>query len=426
MALEAVVLTAEVAVVGAGPAGIAATVTLAEAGRPVILIDEGVRPGGQIWRHASNQRLPRRAARWVERLDRCGATILNRASVIDFSVGGEARQDLLVERDGAAVVVRASKTILATGARELFLPFPGWTLPGVVGIGGVQALMKSGFRVAGKRVVVAGSGPLMLPVAAMLVSNGASLAMVAEQADASAVVRFVSSLWRSPALAIAATRYRAGFSGSPYRAGTWVTRADGDQRIEEVTLTNGRRSWCVPCNLLCTGFGLVPNTELATLCGCSIAGGAIEVDAWERTTVSGVLAAGECAGVGGVDVAVLEGQLASCTVTGNDGLDPVLVSRRDRLRAQARTMDAAFTLRGDVLALADPDTIICRCEDARMRDLLPEWSARQVKLHARMGMGPCQGRVCATALRFLRGWDTATVRAPVQPAAVGTLTKEAP
>src|SRR5690606_30091713 len=163
------VLRAEIAVVGAGPAGIAAASRAAEAGRDVVVLDAAPRPGGQIWRHRRREELPARARAWLERFDRSGARLIAGAQVVDAWTAADAWAAagsrgaapegfrLVAEVDGERLEVAADRVILATGARELFLPFPGWTLPNVFGVGGAQALVKAGASFAGKRVVVAGS-----------------------------------------------------------------------------------------------------------------------------------------------------------------------------------------------------------------------------------------------------------------------------
>src|SRR5690606_13974024 len=194
---------------------------------------------------------------------------------------------------GRPSVVEAPAMVLATGARELFLPFPGWTLPNVLGVGGAQALHKMGASFAGKVVVVAGSGPLLLPVAAVLARAGARIRMVAEQAPRTAVGRFAAGLWREPRNLVEAAGYRAAARAAPYRTGSWVVRARGEGRVQEVDISVGGRERTIPCDVLCTGFGLVPNLSLARLFGCVIADGAVEVDSLQRTSVEGIWCAGE-------------------------------------------------------------------------------------------------------------------------------------
>ncbi|HET7321886.1 MAG TPA: FAD/NAD(P)-binding oxidoreductase [Longimicrobiaceae bacterium] len=409
-------LEADLAVVGAGPAGIAAAVAAREAGRRVVVLDESPRAGGQIWRHTSPEKLPRAARRWLARLERSGARVLHGGSVVDAREGFE-----LTLQHPEVSTVSAETVVLATGARELFLPFPGWTLPNVLGVGGAQALLKQGADFRGKRVVISGSGPLLLPVAAALAKGGARVLMVAEQAPAARVLRFASSLWRSPERMAQAARARLAFRGTPYLLGTWVTRAEGDSAVRAATLTDGRRSWTEACDLLCAGWGLVPDVRLATLLGCEIERGRVRVDGWQETTREGVFCAGEPTGVGGVEAALLEGEIAGFAAVGQRYRAARFVAARDRDRAFAARMERAFAPREELRHLPEPDTVVCRCEDVPLGALSPEWSARQGKLYTRAGMGPCQGRICGPALECLFGWEDQSVRSPVVNATVDTL-----
>jgi thioredoxin reductase len=420
-------IACDVAVVGAGPAGIASACRAAETGARTVVLDEGLATGGQIHRRLPGQEPAAGARAWTERLARSGAAVRPGASVFDALRSGSGFR-LVAETDGGTLDVDAKAVVVATGARELFLPFPGWTLPGVMGAGGAQALWKSGASLSGRVAVVAGSGPLLLPVAASLAKAGVDLRMVAEQAGTGALLRFASGLLRLPRKLVEAARYRAAFRGAPYRPGTWIAEALGTDRLEAVVLTDGTRRFEVACDLAAVGYGLVPNTELARLLGCRMRGGAVATGASQETSVPGVFGAGEPCGVAGLDVAFAEGQVAGLAAA--RGFDPAgaegraLAAARASGRRFAAALARAFVLRGELSALPRPDTIICRCEDARLRDVAGCADAREAKLTARAGMGPCQGRVCGPALGFLFGWDSDTVRPPVKPAALGLIAEE--
>ncbi|MEP6732458.1 MAG: FAD-dependent oxidoreductase, partial [bacterium] len=274
-------LAAHVLVVGAGPAGIAAAARAAESGRSVVLVDESPEIGGQIWRHQTRATLSVIAKTWIARVEGSSAKILRGTSVIDMHGDGNGYL-VSTERNGVPLVVRANVLVLATGARERFLPFPGWTMPGVIGIGGAQALLKSGTSFAGKRIVIAGSGPLLLPVAASLKASGAKVMLVAEQASARSVMGFALGLLTKPATLAQAARYRVEFFGTPYRLGEWVAAARGNGAVAEVDITDGVSTRTIACDVLCAAFGLVPNTELAQLLGCNISGGVVVVDAGQQ------------------------------------------------------------------------------------------------------------------------------------------------
>ena len=419
--------TVDVVIVGAGPAGIAAAVRAAESRRRVVVLDEAPNVGGQIWRHRSRDTLGAEARLWIDRLSRTNAEVRRGVAVVDVVVGGDDAPIVVVaERHrGGAEVIRASALVIATGARERFVPFPGWTLPGVLGIGGAQALLKQGATFRGKRVVIAGTGPLILPVAASLTDAGARVLLVAEQAPFQAVRDFAISLLTQPDTLLQAALYRLAFLRTPYAMGTWVTSASGTDRLAAVTVANARSTWSLPCDVLCTGYGLVPNIEMPRFLGCATADGAAVVDERQATTVPRVFAAGEVTGVGGVTLAIVEGEIAGAAAAGVARVDPSLVRRRHALRAVARRMDRTFAVRPEIRSLARGDTIICRCEDVRCAAIASLSGSRQAKLYTRAGMGACQGRVCGPALELLFGWQSGTVRSPLEPARLSTLSTAA-
>lgn len=354
-------------VVGAGPGGLAAARAAKRVGKRVLVIDDNWGPGGQIWR---------------------------------------GREDLLIEgvefqfgRQLAQLDVGYGQLILACGARELFLPFPGWTLPHVLGAGGLQALVKTGLAVKGKRVVVAGSGPLLLAVAANLKKAGAEVVLVAEQASWKSLMRFGFGLWRSPSKIVQAIKLANG----NYRAGLWPVEAS----VGGVTMSDGKR-W--DCDYLACGFGLVPNVELASLAGCHLQDGFVAVDEYQKTSVDGLYAIGELTGIGGVEKAEAEGEAAGSGQKLQGSHAAFVHSLRD-----------CFALRPELKDLVRSKTLICRCEDVRFGELQGFASRREAKLQTRCGMGPCQGRVCGPAIEFLLGWEADRVRPPVLPVRVKDL-----
>lgn len=407
----------DVAIVGAGPAGIAAAVSARSQGARTVLLDSAPRPGGQIWRHRDPAELPSAARDWLERLQGSGTEWLPSTSAIDLP----APDTVIAERGGESRAIRCRSLVIATGATERFLPFPGWTLPGVYGVGGLQALLKAGADVSGRRVIVAGSGPLLLPVASSLAAAGARVRLVAEQAPAFRVYRFAGSLWSDPSRLAQAARYRAGFLRTRYRCGTWIVRVDPIGATLNVTLTDGRRVWTDRVHLVAAGFGLVPDVRLARLAGCTIAAGCVVVDRAQRTSVPNVFCAGEPTGIAGADAAVAQGRIAGGAAAGLVRPGAAAV----RARRFAARLDRAFALRPDLRALPDPPTIVCRCEDVTLGQIGEGWSARQIKLYTRAGMGPCQGRVCQPALEFLRQTGADAVRLPLFPAPVGLLADHA-
>ncbi len=409
--------TFDVLVIGAGPAGLAASVAASGDGRSVGLVDDNPDLGGQIWRGERSQQTDRAAADLFRKAGEADLAFLPGTRII-----GQAGPKALLAESGARPVELGYRAlILATGARELFLPFPGWTLPNVLGAGGLQAMVKSGLPIAGKAVVVAGSGPLLLAVAALLKKKGAEVRMIAEQTPMGRLARFGLGLWADPDKLRQAIGLRLGLLGVPYRVGWWPVEALGEDAVRSVNLTDGRRTRTVPCDYLACGFGLVPNLELPGLLGCALGPEATRVDQWQETTVPGVFCAGEAAGIGGLDAARLEGEVAGLAASGKLDEARRLFRDRDRARRFARSLGRAFAPRDELKRLARPDTIVCRCEDVTAGALAGRSSGLDAKLQTRCGMGPCQGRVCGGATTFLYGWPRGSVRPPIFPAGVASL-----
>jgi NADPH-dependent 2,4-dienoyl-CoA reductase/sulfur reductase-like enzyme len=408
----------EVLVVGSGPAGITAAATAATHGRQVMLLDDNLAPGGQIWREATTGR--EKESDNVKRktlltLRVSGARVFSGWSVFDAPRRGTVRALYENGSDTLTTDVSYERLVLATGARERFLPFPGWTLPGVFGAGGLQALARGGFSVTGKRIVVAGTGPLLLPVAAHLRQMGARVTTVAEQASRRQLARFSAFLSRQPGKLLEGLQYRAATGGSAYRLGCWPLAALGTERVEGVRLTDGQRTWEEACDLLACGFHLVPNTELGALIGGALRNGFIEVDDVQQTSVINVFAAGEPTGIAGLESALLTGTIAGLAAAGKLEEAKALLPRRQKLERFAARLKAAFALRPELLGLAQPDTIVCRCEDVTYAALAAHENWADAKRQTRCGMGPCQGRVCGPATEALFGWCNLSVRPPLFP-----------
>lgn len=405
-------LNFDIAIVGAGPAGLAAANAAAENGANVVVIDENPVPGGQIWR-GKGIKLHPSAQTWMDRPALANVRFLRSATVFD----APNPTTLIVDQGTGVVKVQAERVILATGARELFLPFPGWTLPGVAGAGGLQALWKAGLDLQGKSVVISGSGPLLLAVAANLSAAGANVRMIAEQTPFRNLLLFGKTLLRHPAKAKQALEMKG--IAAKFRPGTWVARAEGEGKLQAVVVTNGWKETRIECDYLGCGFGLVPNVEIAQLLGCEIKDGAVVVDGEQRTTIENVFCVGEPTGVGGVDQAIDEGTIAGLVATGKDASE--LQGKMSHHREFEQAMTRAFAPRPELRALSTPQTLVCRCEDVTHERLRQCPDGRSAKLHTRCGMGPCQGRVCGPATEFLFGWEAGTVRPPLKPIAIQTL-----
>ncbi len=334
-------------------------------------------------------------------------------------VANPAPHVLRLETSTAFEDIRYRNLILATGARERFLPFPGWTMQGVMGAGGLQAMVKQGLPIEGKRVVLSGSGPLLLAVAANLAKKGAHVIGIFEQASAARLARFGFQLLGHPGKLRDGAVYRAAARSAAYRTGSWVTHAHGQDRLQSVTVSERGKMRKIECDYLGCGFHLVPNLELARLLQCQIQSGYVQVSDKQETSVEDVYCVGEPTGVGGLEKALCEGEIAGLVCTGSSPTH--LAKRRDRYLRFARELDRAFASRPELNQLAEPDTLVCRCEDVSRQTLASMNSWREAKLHTRCGMGPCQGRICGPATEFLLGWNSEHSRPPVFPARLSTL-----
>ena len=418
----------DVVVVGAGPAGLAAAAAAGEAGATVAVIDAAAEPGGQFWRSASaapEPRLHHKRDMFLSlrnRVDRVAARLLHRHHVqtvhregnfflLRCAVGPEPRLA------HAVAAVRARRLILATGAYDRQMPFAGWDLPGVLTAGGVQALLKEHGVVAGKRVVVAGTGPFLLPVAAGLLHSGAAVPAVVEANSPVDFLRHPRALLGAPRKLVEGAGYLAYLAKhrTPYRRRHTIVEALGDDhldavRVAEVDSSNvpvAGSGFTVPCDVLAVGWGFTPQLELHLQLGCATSVAVdgslvVDVDSAQRTTSAQLWAAGEATGVGGADLAVVEGEIAGRSVAEFD-IPKSLLRRRDTLRRFAVAMHEVHPVPASLLDQLVDATIVCRCEEVRageIRDAVRQWGAtdgRSVKLMARPGMGWCQGRVCGYA-----------------------------
>ncbi|MFK0213189.1 NAD(P)/FAD-dependent oxidoreductase [Streptomyces sp. NPDC090298] len=434
----------DLAVVGAGPAGLGGAVTAAELGLSVVLLDTSARTGGQFYRHPA----PALGAVRPEALHHDWSAYSDlRRRLTESSIAhlpGHHVWSTVREGDGTWTVhavtgadgdgerpvrIRARALLLATGAYERHLPFPGWTLPGVVGAGGAQAMLKSGLVLPGRRVVVAGSGPLLLAVASSLATAGARVPAVVEAAGYLRYARGPRALAANPGKAAEALLHGAGLLRHrvPVRLRSAVTEAHGTDRVEAVTVSRLDADWRpvpgterrIACDALAVGHGLVPQIELAVTAGCATRPSpdgtlGLALDDLQETSEPGLWAAGETGGVGGAALARTEGELAAHAVaarllgrrTGGGRFDG-LRRRRDRMRAFADVMAAAHAPGPGWQDWLTDATDVCRCEEVtagRVREAVTDLGARDartVKLLTRAGMGWCQGRMCGTAVSCL-------------------------
>jgi D-hydroxyproline dehydrogenase subunit alpha len=450
----------DLAVVGAGPAGLAAAATAAEAGLSVVVIDSNSQPGGQYWRHrdeTSTDALPtgqhdvKTYTRLRQRFDAARDNgrlqyLPNRQ--IWFIETPEDHLFVLRTTGFSDVgpqppesrLVRAAALILCPGGYDRQLPIPGWDLPGVMAAGGVQAMLKGYGTLSGTRAVVAGTGPFLLPVAAGLAAAGAEVVGICEAGAMTSWLPQLGGALQVPSKGIEAAAYavRLARHRIPFWTRSAVTTINGADQVRSVTIAKVDRhgrvkpgtSREIGADLVALGWGFTPSLELVTAVGgdtrVDVDGSLVAVvDDRQRTTAGGVYAAGEVAGVGGASLAVLEGELAALTVAHDSGLrEDALRCRRlqraiARSRAFAAAMHRAHPVPSNWHEWLTSSTVVCRCEEVSYGEIrhacdeLGAEDARTVKLMSRPGMGWCQGRVCgfATAKIAASGGEAPTADA---------------
>jgi thioredoxin reductase len=364
---------------------------------------------------------------------------------------------LSVERGGAAGTVRARAIVVASGAYERAIAFPGWDLPGVMTPGGAQTLVKSQRVAPGERIVLAGSGPFLLPVAKTLIEFGARPAVIYEATRPREWLRHAPRLWGHWDRIGEALRYRRLIrdAGVPIRFGRIVVRAEGAESLERVVSMacdgNGRAlagtEQVERADTLCIGYGFVPSVQLTRVLGCNHryerrrGGWVAGHDDGMETSVPGVFVAGEAAGIGGAYAALAEGRLAGLGAARRLGYEVPDAdwsgARRERetRRRFGDLVNDVFSLRPGVYDAIADDTLVCRCEEVaagEIRAAATAWGAdvNFVKGITRCGMGYCQGRICGGMVEELTaravGCDREAVgafrvRSPLKPVRVSTL-----
>ena len=446
-----------VVIIGAGPAGLSCASELAAAGRSVCLIDDNASAGGQYFRQLPPTYIANPDAKLLRdkaRFDELAQVLVSpNVKYMPSTVvwGMPDRHTIAYAGPANSGRVSASAIVIATGAQEKSMPFTGWTLPGIISAGGCLNLAKGHGLVPSGKVVVAGNGPLVLVAAATLLAAGANVVAVIEaQSDSKLLSVALEGARLAPAILAKGIGYRARMlkAGLRMRTGWMVCEARGKEALEAVCIapvgSNGRpekeKSRWIDADTLVVGYGLLAGSETARMFECAMENSAElngvvpRRDERLSTSVDRVYAIGDGAGIGGVEVAILEGRIAASSILGREAA-PQDRARYGRLDRYRRKLNIAYSL-PHALVAAESETIICRCEELTLAKLSADSNSGRDSLNAlktstRLGMGRCQGRTCLHVASAIFGFNAEAgptfprVRPPLRPVTVERIAADA-
>ena len=451
--------THDLAIIGAGPAGMSAAITAQALGLSTVVLDEQPRAGGQIYRNVTVA--PPTVARLLgpdyqhgaslaQRFVSCGAEVRHGALVWDVA------QDLTVmaQQWGRSFAVRAPQLLVANGAMERPSPMPGWTLPGVLNAGAAQIAMKTSAQVPNGRVVLVGGGPLLLLVACQLLQAGAQVSAIVDTsptANRRRALPHLAGALGAPALLAKGLRmlWRLRRAGVPMYANASEVRLEGRDKVEAVSFTAKNSAHRLPTDVVLLHHGVVPNTQVSRLLRVEHSWSDVQlawhpqVDAWGQTSLAGLRLAGDGAAIAGALAAECSGAIAAIGAALALGridtarADQLAAAWRARLAGQTRIrpfLDALYRPPAWLADCAD-ETIVCRCEEVtagqvRAMVRLGCEGPNQTKFYSRCGMGPCQGRMCGITVTQVMAQalertpaevGAYRIRAPLKPIALGSL-----
>ena len=427
----------DILIIGAGPAGMAAAIEAARAGATITVLDENTKSGGQIFRqfHDSFQVLQAKNlgpdyARGQSLINKFNVHSNSITCMYDAQVWGIFEdREVACFQGQESFSIRFKKLIITAGAYDRPVPFPGWTLPGVFTAGGAQRLVKNLRVLPGKKILLAGTGPLQLALASQISKARGQVAAIAEAGNVENWAKLIRAMVGQWELIGDACRYLFNVQKSriPILRRHIILEARGDGRVEEAILAEVDRQWrpkpgtekTFKVDTICSGYGFIPSAEMTLLAGCAHTydpqlGGWIPVRTPEmRTSRIDIYAAGDCTGVAGSKVAMAEGRIAGAFAAAALGcFSDTEAERRTRecrqnlvsLNRLRAVLDGISAPKPGLYELADAQTILCRCMEITLQDLkafMREYSGdiNEVKRMTSIGMGPCQGRICGQVIQ---------------------------
>ena len=451
------VINHQIIVLGGGPAGLNAAKYAANAGGDVGLIDSGLRLGGQYWRHTGDTSVDHTMHHNFDQ----GSLLIDAIkanSRIAVYLGSQIwsasiLNDAIILRTRDQIF-QTQRLIIATGAHDRALPFPGWDIPGVMTAGAAQALLKGSGVIAGKNIVVAGTGPFLLPVAVGISKHGGNVVGVLEAANKIAWAKGIGTLIQNPSKIVEGLGYLRTLRGNKvemrFDQAVVAAHAGPDGLLESVTVANIDRNfhikstYDIKCDTAAITWGFTPDTSMAGALHLrqKVNGDGsvvIEVDDNQRAIQSNVMveiyAAGESTGIGGSDLALAEGAIAGLAAAHYTQKSNQLRKLRRKAQKFADALSKVYPVVPGWKSWLTPETLICRCEEVTYQTVkaaaeqLGAVDPRGAKLMTRCGMGMCQGRICSRIVADLLNGDEndrirASYRPIITPITLGELAQE--
>jgi NADPH-dependent 2,4-dienoyl-CoA reductase/sulfur reductase-like enzyme len=458
-----------IVIIGSGFSGIAAADILADHNLSILLIDENIHIGGQLLRKIPEdlgeypsykpEKIKRIGFNFIDKVKEKKITLMNKTIL----QGVYENNELLIEYNREKTfTLKYDFLLFATGARERFLPFKGWTLPGVYSTGMLQVLIKSSGVLPAKKMLMAGSGLFLFAAAYEYLKNGGKLLGLMEQSPFWNKAKFLPQFLHQSSKFLEGAGYisRILLSGVPVKFRRHVIEARGEKSLEEVVvgkldkhgkLVSGTEK-IYQTDALVVGYGFVPNIEAPQMAGCELeyveekGGWTVVVNERMETNMENILAAGEITGIGGANKSLNEGKIAAYSILeklqlmDEADLDPLfkkLKKERKHHMNFVKCFNSLYQIKQKTVLEIPDDTIVCRCESVDMKSIKDAISMgcndpNGLKMATRCTMGQCQGRTCAPViydlLQILCGLTPEetglfSVRPPFKPVSISALNK---